>query len=212
MDFHGIGESDGEPRRDIAGLYENELWDDIKAAMAALRYRLRVRRFVVIGLCSGGYWAFHAAVRNPEVRGAILMNPSCFFWDPELDHRRMMRRLNNTLGGSDQHPQISRKAMARSLAAIESNQSRLTLVLAEGEPLLLEMEEDGQLPYWNRSRIHCIRLANCGHTFRPLWAQKLVHELIDRELDAVLLESPAALKRDSMDIPAEQSFGSFVLP
>jgi hypothetical protein len=80
--------------------------------------------------------------------------------------------------------------MARSLAAIENNQSRLTFVFTEGEPLLLEMEEEGQLPPESNPHVHCIRIANCGHTFRPLWAQQLVHKLIDQELDTVLRESP----------------------
>jgi hypothetical protein len=34
-----------------------------------------------------------------------------------------------------------------------------------------------------------VRIANCGHTFRPLWAQQMAHDLIDSELDAVLHES-----------------------
>ncbi len=235
MDFGGIGESDGKPLRDIAGLYEPELLDDIEAAMASARSRLGVRRFVVIGLCSGAFWAFHAAIRNPEVRGAILLNPPFFFWDPEVDRRRILRRTVNWFTDSktwgrlargkitpqrirqagqilvetlrdrrapgDRPSQIPAEAMARSLAAIESNQCRLTLVFTEGEPLLLEMEEEGQLPPEDRSRIRCIRIANCGHTFRPLWAQQLVHELIDREFDAVLREISPVLQGHSANFP-----------
>jgi pimeloyl-ACP methyl ester carboxylesterase len=231
MDFTGIGESDGEPLRDIAGLYQPELMGDIEAAMSASRSRLGARQFILIGLCSGAFWAFHAAVRYPEVRGAILLNPRQLFWDPDLDRRRVLRRTVNgftdlnswrrlVLGkitpqrirqagqnlvdsfresraASGWRPQIPNEMMARSLAAVEHNQSRLTFVFTEGEPLLLEMEEEGQLPPENNSRIRCIRVANCGHTFRPLWAQKLIHTIIDRELDVVLRESPQFLKRHS---------------
>ncbi len=192
MDFGGIGESDGKPLRDIAGLYEPELLDDIEAAMASARSRFGVRRFVVIGLCSGAFWAFHAAIRYPDVCGAILLNPRLFFWDPEVDRRRILRRMVNGFTDSKTWGRLARGKITR---------CRLTLVFTEGEPLLLEMEEEGQLPPEDRSRIRCIRIANCGHTFRPLWAQQLVHELIDREFDAVLRETAPVLKDHSAKIP-----------
>jgi hypothetical protein len=79
--------------------------------------------------------------------------------------------------------------MAHAWEALERNQSKLTLIFTEGEPLLREMEEEGHLPPQTSSRVRCIRIANCGHTFRPLWAQKMAHELIDSEIAAVLRES-----------------------
>jgi len=222
MDFGGIGESEGESHRDVAGLYQGQLLEQIEMAIDSLRSRVGVQRFAVLGLCSGAFWAFHAAVSNPDIRGAILLNPRLFFWDPEVDRRRMLRRTINGFTDStawrrlargkitpgrikqsaqivldtfrkagtdaDRHAQIPPEAMADSLAAIESHQSRLTLIFTEGEPLLREMEEEAQLPPENSSRFRCIRILNSGHTFRPLWAQKLVHELIDRELDTVLHE------------------------
>ena len=78
--------------------------------------------------------------------------------------------------------------MADAWSALERNQTRMTMIFTEGEPLLREMEDEGHLPPPAGSRIRCIRLANCGHTFRPLWAQKSAHELIDRELDAIFKE------------------------
>ena len=157
---------------------------------------------------------------RPDIRGAILLNPRLFFWDPEVDRRRVLR---STIGGlSDpakwhrlatgkiklrrikqtarsaigllgakararrSHSQIPAEALAHSLAAIERYKSRLTLVFTEGEPLLLEMEEEAQLQPENHPRIRYIRIPDGGHTFRPLWAQKLIHELIDRHLSLVL--------------------------
>src|SRR5258708_3147597 len=108
MDFGGIGESDGKPLRDIAGLYEPELLDDIEAAMASARSRFGVRRFVVIGLCSGAFWAFHAAIRYPDVCGAILLNPRLFFWDPEVDRRRILRRMVNAFTDSKTWGRLAR--------------------------------------------------------------------------------------------------------
>jgi len=65
----------------------------------------------------------------------------------------------------------------------------VTLIFTEGEPLLREMEQEGQTPPQTCSRVRCLRVANGGHTFRPLWAQELAHELIDSELHKVLRES-----------------------
>jgi pimeloyl-ACP methyl ester carboxylesterase len=223
LDLQGIGESDGEQNLDVAGLYQEQLVEQIEIVMDSLRSRLGVRRFVAIGLCSGAFWAFHAAIRNPDIRAAILLNPRLFFWDPEVDRRRILRRtagllidstdwrrlargyfslksfkrvtrivldtVRATQADAGRHFQISPEAMAHAWEALERNQSRLALIFTEGEPLLREMEEEGHLPPPASSRVRCIRIANCGHTFRPLWAQKMAHELIDGELEAILRQS-----------------------
>jgi pimeloyl-ACP methyl ester carboxylesterase len=37
-------------------------------------------RFVLVGLCSGAYLAFHTAVEDPRVVGQVLLNPQTFHW------------------------------------------------------------------------------------------------------------------------------------
>jgi len=223
LDLQGIGESDGDEALGTEGLYQEHMVDRLQIAIDSLRSHLGIRRFVAVGLCSGAFWAFHAAIRSPEIVGAILLNPRLFFWDPEVDRRRLLRRtvkglsewgdwcrlargevplesikqvariaLDRMQTGDGNRPmQIPRERMAEAWAAIERNRNRLTFIFTEGEPLLREMEEEGQLPPKTCSRVKCVRVANGGHTFRPLWAQRLAHELIDRELDAVLRESHA---------------------
>jgi pimeloyl-ACP methyl ester carboxylesterase len=229
LDLLGIGESGGEPVLDIPDLYQEELVDQVEAAIASLRSRFGFQRFVTIGLCSGAFWAFHAALRNPSIRDAILLNPRLFFWDPEADRRRALRRgvkglvspsdwwrvlrggltaedlkraarnaLNTAqtnLTGALTEPQIPAKRMADAWKAIHRNGTRITLVFNEREPLLLEMEEEGQLPDADDACIKCIRPGKTGHTFRPKWAQKIAHEVIDKEVAAVLSETPLAQKR-----------------
>lgn len=221
LDLRGIGESDGDDTVGTEGLYQDPMVDQVEMAMDSLRSRLGVQRFAAIGLCSGAFWAFHAAVRSRDICAAVLLNPRLFFWDPEVDRRRLLRRTRNGLsdwgdwrrlahGGvpfekvkqvarialgkfqmpdGSRHLQIQPEAMARAWAAIECNQSRVTLVFTEGEPLVREMEEEGQMPPQSCSRVRCVRVGNGGHTFRPLWAQQLAHELIDNELREVLRES-----------------------
>jgi pimeloyl-ACP methyl ester carboxylesterase len=220
LDLGGIGESDGEEIIGTESLYQDRMVDQVEMAMDSLRSRVGVQRFVAIGLCSGAFWAFHAAVRNRDICAAILLNPRLFFWDPEVDRRRLLRRTLNRVtnwrdwsrlaqGGvpfekvkqvgrialgkfqtpdGSRHLQIQPEAMARAWAAIERNQSRVTLIFTEGEPLVREMEEEGQMPPPSCSRVGCIRVGNGGHTFRPLWAQQLAHELIDNELREVQRE------------------------
>jgi pimeloyl-ACP methyl ester carboxylesterase len=224
LDLEGIGESDGEQNLDVAALYQEQLVEQIEIVMDSLRSRLGIRHFAAIGLCSGAFWAFHAAIRNPDIRAAILLNPRLFFWDPEVDRRRILRRtagllidstdwrrlargyfslksfkrvtrimldtVRATHSAAGRRFQICPEAMAHALEALERNQNRLTLIFTEGEPLLREMEEEGHLPPQTGSHVRCIRIANCGHTFRPLWAQKMAHEFIDGEIEAVFRESP----------------------
>ena len=57
--------------------------------MDSLRMR-GYRRFGAIGLCSGAFWAFHAALRRRDVRAAVLLNPRLLFWDPDADRRRIL--------------------------------------------------------------------------------------------------------------------------
>ena len=232
LDLQGIGESDGEPNLDVASLYRDRLVEQVELAMESLRTNLGIRRFAAVGLCSGAFWAFHAATRNRDVRGAILLNPRLFFWDPEVDRRRVLQRTARLLTETkdwyrlirgyvsiDSVKRVSRilldrlgtarsaggpplqiwsEGMAEAWKALDHNQSRLTLIFTEGEPLLREMEEEGHLPQETHSRVRCIRLANCGHTFRPLWAQKTAHELIDRELETIMNEAQAV--EDTQDM------------
>jgi pimeloyl-ACP methyl ester carboxylesterase len=223
LDLLGIGESGGEPALTTEQLYRAEMVEQLEAAMDSLRSRLGVRRFAVIGLCSGAFLAFQSVIRIPDIRAAMLLNPRLFFWDPEVDRRRLLRNSVKKLGkwgdwrrlarggvprqsitraaraaferiratDVEQHRQIQPAAMADAWASIERNQSRVTLVFAEGEPLLQEMEEEGQMPPETLSHVRCVRVANCDHTFSPLWSQKMIHQLIDNELDEVFRESHA---------------------
>jgi hypothetical protein len=73
-------------------------------------------------------------------------------------------------------------------AALERHQAHATIIFTEGEPLLNEMQEQGRLPLDDDSPIRCVRIPNGGHTLRPLWIQKLAHELIDQQLEDTLRE------------------------
>lgn len=77
FDIRGVGESrspTGPPHP-----YTFEPLQDIAAAMDALAKR-GVTRFVLAGLCSGAFLAYHGALADPRVSGAILLNPQIFYF------------------------------------------------------------------------------------------------------------------------------------
>ena len=49
-------------------------------SLSYLRERFGARRFAVVGLCSGGYLGFHAALTDPSVEDVILLNPQMLLW------------------------------------------------------------------------------------------------------------------------------------
>lgn len=80
LDISGIGDS--PPRR---GFAENEVYslqalNDVALAVKYMRDQLGVERCHLLGLCSGAYHAFKAAVAGQPVASAVMINPLTFFW------------------------------------------------------------------------------------------------------------------------------------
>jgi hypothetical protein len=81
--------------------------------------------------------------------------------------------------------------LAEAWKGIERYGTRVSFLFTEGEPLLQEMVEQGQMPPETHPLIRCLRVANAGHTFRPQWSQQFAHEILDSELSkAGLLACP----------------------
>ncbi len=220
LDFDHVGDSDGGQHVTIGSLYEDKLLDQIETATKLIGSQIECDHFIAVGLCSGAYAAFQSLVQHANIKGAILLNPRIFFWDPAVDQRRLQRRVVSRLGDvadwrrllrGEIHPdrvklagrsvlnklllrdspqdyecQIPKKAMSAAWSAIEKSQSRLTLIFSENEPLFQEMVEERQLPPANNPLIRCLQVGPAGHTFQPLWAQKLLHELLDTEIERIV--------------------------
>ncbi len=94
LDLESIGDADGESGAfgEMAGLYVPELVDQVRAALDELARRGYGPRFVLAGLCSGAYWAFHAALTDERVVAAYMVNSRALFWDPTLDVSREVRK------------------------------------------------------------------------------------------------------------------------
>ncbi|KAF1044800.1 alpha/beta fold hydrolase [Xylophilus sp.] len=85
MDIGGIGESPPSPGHADNEVYAAHSIDDVRDAAAWLRGGQGVERVVLVGLCSGAYLAFHAALAGGEASGIaslVLINQQTYHWRP----------------------------------------------------------------------------------------------------------------------------------
>jgi alpha-beta hydrolase superfamily lysophospholipase len=80
FDVGGLGESLPAPGERENRLYDLRSVDDVKTAMTALGQERGVKRFVLVGLCSGAFLAYHTAVSDERVAGQVLLNMFAFEW------------------------------------------------------------------------------------------------------------------------------------
>ena len=91
IDLAGLGDSgplaDGGEKR----LYASESAADVKAAIDALVAR-GCKNVLLVGLCSGGYVSFQAALTDTRVRGLVMIDPLAFAWREGDDVERAPSR------------------------------------------------------------------------------------------------------------------------
>ncbi|HEY8944570.1 MAG TPA: alpha/beta fold hydrolase, partial [Polyangiaceae bacterium] len=79
LDFSGMGDSPPIP-----GGRENDVYAQrfLSEAQRGIDYAqaLGASRFVLMGLCSGAYVAYHTAVADPRVTSIVMVNPLTFHW------------------------------------------------------------------------------------------------------------------------------------
>ena len=94
LDLEGIGDSDGDSEMlaDVAEFYEPRFTEQVRAGLDRLEQQGIGDRFVVVGLCSGSSWAFQAALEDPRIAAAFMINPRILYWDEALDVERDLRR------------------------------------------------------------------------------------------------------------------------
>jgi len=80
FDVAGLGDSSIAPGKPDNRLYSKDSVGDVKTAMSMVTNLCGHQRFVLVGLCSGAYLAFHTCVEDPRVAGQILLNPQTFEW------------------------------------------------------------------------------------------------------------------------------------
>jgi alpha-beta hydrolase superfamily lysophospholipase len=86
IDLAAIGDAVGDerPLADARAFYVPRYVDQVRAVLDELTDRGMPERFVLCGLCAGGYWALQASLDDGRVAGAILLNPGALVWDHGL--------------------------------------------------------------------------------------------------------------------------------
>lgn len=86
LDLAGIGDADGDERELVsnAALYARRSTVDALGLLDQLAQRGLPNRFLLGGLCSGAYWSLHAALADPRVLGALMVNLYSFYWSEAL--------------------------------------------------------------------------------------------------------------------------------
>ena len=90
FDAAGLGDSAVEAGARENRIYTKDSIADVKDAMTMLDQMRGSDRFVVIGLCSGAYLAYHAAIVDERIVGQVLLSPFAFEWeegDPVVPRR-----------------------------------------------------------------------------------------------------------------------------
>ncbi len=92
-DMDGIGDADGDADvyRDVARFYAPDRRGHVTTILDALEARGLGPRFVMIGLCAGGFWGFDVGADDERVVEVIAINPKVLAWDGELELRRDAR-------------------------------------------------------------------------------------------------------------------------
>ncbi|MGB2875125.1 MAG: hypothetical protein WBB76_06580 [Gaiellaceae bacterium] len=211
LDFAGIGDAEGDGARfaDVGELYDPDFSAQIRAALDALQGRLGADSFLLVGLCSGGYWAFQGAQHDRRVVATAAINPGVLVWSRLLLRDRRLQPLRSTLSRSLARGDVAalsvllrvvtarlRGRLARALRldrlgrALDRLRDRGTVVLflfGEVEPQLRELERDGYLARLDRwPNLVLGRLPGRDHTVRPPEMQRDVHAGLDRLLDDML--------------------------
>jgi pimeloyl-ACP methyl ester carboxylesterase len=94
IDLEGIGDTDGDGAvyQDVARFHDERLVGHVHAVLDELQQQLPDTRFVLVGMCSGGYWAFQAMLHDDRVAAAVMINPRVLYWHEHLDAIRDLRR------------------------------------------------------------------------------------------------------------------------
>jgi pimeloyl-ACP methyl ester carboxylesterase len=78
IDLLSVGDSDGSPElvRTTDSIWNPDRIVQVRQVMDALERAGYGSRFLLVGLCSGGYWAQQAAAVDSRVEGVLSVNPS----------------------------------------------------------------------------------------------------------------------------------------
>jgi pimeloyl-ACP methyl ester carboxylesterase len=95
VDLESIGEADGDEARrvQIGDFYDSAFVSQVVGVLDSLEADGVARRFRLVGLCAGAYWAFRAGLVDERIDSTILLNAGALVWHPRILEERDGRRF-----------------------------------------------------------------------------------------------------------------------
>ena len=97
VDVNGTGDAGGPDGETDWDMYQPKCVDDVVRALDFVREEFDGDRAAVVGLCSGGYLGFHAALRDEMVEDVFLLNPQMLLWTDVETSVTMATKLRGRL-------------------------------------------------------------------------------------------------------------------
>ena len=172
VDLSGIGDSPVAPGERENLTYPPSALDDLRAAMRALGDR----RVVVVGLCSGGDYAFQLGANEPGVVGALLLNPRTFCV------------LDLTAVESGVPPAAPVEEVPRALLGMARREVDTLLVVSRNDPGVAYVDAhaaEAMRSLEGTPRYKRVDLEGTDHSFTPVTTQKRVSDLLTEHLAAL---------------------------
>jgi alpha-beta hydrolase superfamily lysophospholipase len=96
LDLEGVGETDGDETHftDVAQFYIPKFERGLISVLDSLEAEGVAARFLLVGLCSGGFWSFRAAAHDSRIISAVLLNAGALVWQDDILERREGRKLD----------------------------------------------------------------------------------------------------------------------
>ncbi len=100
LDLIGIGEGGGPatPWNGEYALYDDALAQQVAIALDGLPGHGLPPRFLLVGMCSGAYWAFTRAVQDPRIVALELLNTRMLLFDETRGSAAEVRHLRRLTG------------------------------------------------------------------------------------------------------------------
>jgi alpha-beta hydrolase superfamily lysophospholipase len=124
VDLFGIGEAAGPDSWETGpdGFYLESYRAQVHDVLDEVARRGLPDRLLLVGLCSGGFWAAQAALSDDRVVGAVMLNSNSLVWPPPLAPLGPRERLRHLTRADTWKPLLTDRA-ARQDAAQRARRS-----------------------------------------------------------------------------------------
>src|SRR2546425_618093 len=171
IDLSGIGDSPVGPGARENLTYPPGALEDLDKAIRALGSE----RVIVVGLCSGGDYAFQLGAREPSVAGACMLNPRTFC---VLD-------LAAVDSADDAPPSTPVGGVPRTLRRMADRGVDTLLVVSRNDPGVAYVDAhagDAMRELASVSGFRRVDFGSADHTFTPIAAQERLNDVVMEHL------------------------------